>query len=160
MDANPEPVLFATPADFRAWLQEYHAREMELLVGFYKKDSGLPSITWPESVDQALCFGWIVGIRRSFGPTAYTIRFTPRRSKSIWSAVNLLHVEELTKLGLMTPTGLAAFEKRDDAKSKIYAYEQKNVHLSAEFEAIFQDNQEAWAFFLNQAPSYQRPALW
>jgi uncharacterized protein YdeI (YjbR/CyaY-like superfamily) len=160
MEDKPTPTFFPTPADFRAWLLEHHAQKSELLVGFYKKDTGIPSITWPESVDQALCFGWIDGVRRSIDASAYSIRFTPRKPKSIWSAVNINRVEELTNLGLMQPTGLAAFEKRDDAKSKIYAYEQKNVQLSEEFAAIFEANAEAWTFFQTLPPSYQRPALW
>jgi uncharacterized protein YdeI (YjbR/CyaY-like superfamily) len=160
MEDKPTPTFFPTPADFRAWLLEHHAQKSELLVGFYKKDTGIPSITWPESVDQALCFGWIDGVRRSIDASAYSIRFTPRKPKSIWSAVNINRVEELTNLGLMQPAGLVAFEKRDDAKSKIYSYEQKNVKLSEEFAAIFEANAEAWTFFQTLPPSYQRPALW
>ena len=105
--------FFATPEKFRAWLEKNHATETELLVGFYKRDSGKPSITWPESVDEALCVGWIDGIRRTIDDEAYTIRFTPRTRKSKWSAVNIKRVGELTTLGRMKPAGLAVFEKRD-----------------------------------------------
>ncbi len=107
-----KPQFFATPADWRKWLEENHERETEVLVGFHKRDSGKPSITWPESVDGALCFGWIDGVRRSIDASSYTIRFTPRRSRSIWSNVNVKRAEELIALGLMQPAGLRAFEAR------------------------------------------------
>ena len=111
-----EPRFFATPQDFRAWLEEHHAGAGELLVGYYKKGSGRPSITWPESVDEALCFGWIDGIRRRIDDESYSIRFTPRRARSIWSAVNIARAGELIAEGRMTPAGLAAFEARDEAR--------------------------------------------
>lgn len=117
-----EPTFFKTPADFRQWLEQSHKRATELLVGFYKTGSGKPSITWPESVEQALCFGWIDGVRKSLGEEAYTIRFTPRRPNSIWSAVNVSKVEELKAKGLMKPEGLAAFEKLKEGKSRIYSH--------------------------------------
>ena len=105
-----EPTFFATPDEFRAWMDEHHEHEQELLVGFYKKDSGKPSITWPESVDVALCYGWIDGVRKSRDTTSYTIRFTPRKPSSTWSAVNIKKVEDLTAQGLMRPAGIRAFE--------------------------------------------------
>ena len=120
-----KPIFFATPSEFRAWLKKHHKSERELLVSFYKKDSGKPSITWPESVDEALCVGWIDGVRRSIDADAYSVRFTPRRATSIWSAVNIGRVAVLTEEGRMQPAGVAAFEKRTAKKSVVYSYEQK-----------------------------------
>ncbi|MBL8120226.1 MAG: YdeI/OmpD-associated family protein [Anaerolineae bacterium] len=156
------PVFFPTPADFRRWFEENHAAAAELLVGFYKKDSGLPSITWPESVDQALCFGWIDGIRRSLDDISYTIRFTPRKPSSIWSAVNIRRVEELTAQGLMHPAGLAAFARRKHEKSQIYAYEQDHqaAQLPEADEQSLRANPLAWEFWLQQPASYRKSAAW
>jgi uncharacterized protein YdeI (YjbR/CyaY-like superfamily) len=155
------PTFFATPADFRAWLEAHHAESQELWVGYYKKDSGQPSLTWPESVDEALCFGWIDGIRKSIDGVSYAIRFTPRKASSTWSAVNIKRVEELTALGLMRPAGLAAFEKRAEEKSGIYAYEQRQAaELSQAQEAQFRANPSAWEYFQSQAPSYRKAAVW
>src|SRR4026207_1912003 len=117
--------FFKTPADFRKWLEKNHSSAPEQWVGFYKKDSGKPSITWPESVDQALCFGWIDGIRKRGDDLSYTIRFTQRRTDSIWSAVNIKRAQELINAGLMQPTGLKAFEARKEYRSGIYSYEQR-----------------------------------
>lgn len=156
-----EPIFFPTPEDLRAWLAEHHDSATELLVGFYKKGSGRPSITWPESVDQALCFGWIDGIRRSLGEDAYTIRFTPRKANSIWSSVNSGRVAELTAQGLMAPAGLAAYERRSDNRSGIYSFEQSGpIELEPEQQAELQANAAAWEFFQAQAPSYRRTATW
>ncbi|MEY4927959.1 MAG: hypothetical protein RI894_2395 [Bacteroidota bacterium] len=152
--------FFATPAEFRAWLHENHATATELIVGFYKKDTQRPSMTWPESVDEALCYGWIDGVRRSIDAASYCIRFTPRKAKSIWSAVNIAKVETLIAQELMQPAGLASYEKRSASNSKIYAYEQESIELSAEFEALFKTNEAAWAFFIQQTPSYQKTAIW
>jgi uncharacterized protein YdeI (YjbR/CyaY-like superfamily) len=152
-----EPVFFETAEDFYKWLEKNHDREKELLVGFYKTGSGKPSMTWPESVDQALCFGWIDGVRRSLGEESYTIRFTPRKHNSIWSAVNINKMEELMAKGLVKPEGLAAFEKRTEAKSRIYSHEQKEAGtLTPEFEEAFKADKQAWDFFTAQAPSYQK----
>lgn len=152
-----EPIFFKTPDDFRNWLEKNYKKEKELLVRFYKTGSGKPSITWPESVDQALCFGWIDGVRRSLGEESYTIRFTPRKPNSIWSAVNIKKMEQLIAKGLVKPEGLAAFEKRTEAKSRIYSHEQKEAGtLSPEFEKAFKANDKAWNFFTTQAPSYQK----
>ena len=152
--------FFATPADFRAWLERNHETTPELLVGFYKKGSGKPSITWPESVDEALCFGWIDGVRRTIDDESYSIRFTPRRARSIWSNVNVNRVAELTKLGRMHAAGLRAFEARDPKRSGIYAYEgprrQEFETLSPAYEKKLKANAKAWAFFEAQAPSYKR----
>ena len=123
----PKTLFFATPADFRAWLEKNHALHTELSVGFYKRDSGKPSITWPESVDAALCYGWIDGVRNSIDAVSYRIRFTPRKPTSTWSAINVKRVAELTKLGLMHPAGIKAFEARKGDKTGIYAYEQRKT---------------------------------
>ena len=152
-----KPTFFATPCDFRAWLQAHHEKFQELLVGFYKKDSGRPSITWPESVQVALCFGWIDGVRKSLDENSYTIRFTPRKPTSTWSAINIKFVQELTIKGLMHPAGLKAFAARSEKKSAIYSYEQrKNVRFTREQEKQFRANKPAWEFFRSQAPWYQR----
>lgn len=156
-----KPTFFATPARFRAWLEKHHATRTELLVGFHKKGSGRPSITWPESVDEALCAGWIDGVRRRIDDESYTIRFTPRRPRSLWSAVNIARAEELSRLGRMLPAGLAAFEARLEARSQVYAYEQKeNAALAPEQERQLRANRAAWAFFTAQAPGYRRVASW
>ena len=155
------PVFFAAPHEFRDWLERNHDIEKELWVGFYKKGSGKPRITWPEAVDQALCFGWIDGVRRSLDGQSYVNRFTPRRPGSVWSAVNIRKVEELTKAGLMRPAGLAAFDKRDEAKSAIYSYEQRHhATLTEEQEAQFRGNPAAWEFFERQPASYRKAAIW
>lgn len=152
------PIFFANQIDFRNWLEKYHDKETELLVGFYKVGTGKPSMTWSQSVDEALCFGWIDGVRKSIDKDSYCIRFTPRRPKSVWSAVNIKKVEELTKLGLMQPAGIAAFAKREESKSRIYAYENEPQQLPADFEKLFAANKKAWAFFQKQAPYYRKLA--
>ena len=155
----PEPIFFETPAEFRAWLEEHHADESELLVGFHKTSSGRPSMTWPESVDQALCFGWIDGVRRSLSEHSYSIRFTPRKPRSTWSAVNVRRARELIEEGLMRPAGQAAFERRTEDRSGIYAYEQrKTAKLDPDDEREFRANERAWTFFEAQAPWYRRNA--
>jgi uncharacterized protein YdeI (YjbR/CyaY-like superfamily) len=155
-----DPTFFATPDAFRAWLQEHHETESELLVGFHKKGSGRPSITWPESVDQALCFGWIDGVRRRIDDDSYSIRFTPRKPSSTWSAVNVRRMKELVEHGFAAPAGRAAFERRADDKTAIYSYEQrKAAQLEPEQERRFRDNERAWSWFEAQAPSYRRTAI-
>ncbi len=130
-------------------------------MGFYKKDYRKPSITWPESVDAALSYGWIDGLRKSIDDISYKIRFTPRKSTSNWSAINIKRVEELTKLGLMRPAGLKAFQKRKEEKSAIYSYEQKkSIQLSAEYEKRFRADKKAWEFFQKQAPWYRRTCVY
>jgi uncharacterized protein YdeI (YjbR/CyaY-like superfamily) len=151
---------FATPLDWHKWLEEHHDKMQELWIGFYKKDSHIPSITWPEAVDEALCFGWIDGLRKGIDPVSYTIRFTPRKPRSIWSAVNIKRAQELTGLGLMRPTGLKAFGERSEGKSAIYAYEQNNVELDRAYEQQLHDNTKAYNFFKAQAAWYQRTAIW
>lgn len=157
-----KPLYFASPAEWREWLQEHHADTAELLVGLYKVGSGRPSVTWSQSVDQALCFGWIDGIRRSVDEARYVIRFTPRRQGSVWSAVNTRRVAELTKAGLMHPAGLEALKARKESKSEIYAYEQqrKNATLGPRYTAMLKANPKAWRFFQSQPPGYQRTMSW
>ena len=153
-----KPTFFATPADFRKWFEENHDTAAELLVGFYKKGSGKPSISWPESVDEALCFGWIDGVRRSVDAESYSIRFTPRRPRSIWSNVNTKRVAELIEQGRMQARGLEAFKARDPKRSGIYAFEQrqKDQQLEPALEAKIRKNKKAWTFFQAQPPGYRR----
>jgi len=156
-----EPKFFASPDHWRRWLAEHHADVPELRVGFYKKGSGRPSITWPEAVDQALCFGWIDGVRNRLDDSRYVIRFTPRRRGSVWSSVNLERVKELAALGLMQPAGLAAHAARTEPKSRIYAYEQRErARLPAPLELQLKRNRKAWEFFRSRPPWYQRTASW
>ena len=154
-----KPTFFESPARFRQWLEKNHDKAPELLVGFFKKDSGRPSITWPESVDQALCFGWIDGVRRRIDDVSYTIRFTPRRRGSIWSKINIGRATELAKCGLMHAAGAKAFEQRSESKSRIYAYENA-PRLPPAAEKRFRSNKKAWKFFNNQPPSYRRVAIY
>ena len=155
-----KPKFFKTPREFRHWLSKHHDQESELLVGFYKKDSGRQSITWPESVDQALCFGWIDGIRRRIDDYSYSIRFTPRRQPSTWSNVNIKRVGELKELGLMQPTGLQAFEARREYRSGIYAYEQRSPELPPEYQKLLDKNNAAQKFFAAQPPPYRKAVHW
>jgi uncharacterized protein YdeI (YjbR/CyaY-like superfamily) len=153
---NISPTFFSNQNEFRKWLEKKHKKETELFVGFYKVDSGKPSMTWSQSVDQALCFGWIDGIRRSIDRESYCIRFTPRRKNSIWSAINIKKVEELTKAGLMKSEGQNAFDARTESKSKIYSYEKVPTLLESNYEIQFKKNKLAWEFFMKQAPSYKK----
>lgn len=159
---SPKPAdvrFFRTPAEFRAWLAKHHASANELWVGFHKKDTGKPSITWPESVDEALCVGWIDGIRKRIDDESYVIRFTPRKPGSTWSTVNTRRAEVLTRDGRMQEAGLLAFENRRSEKSGIYLFEQKEATLSVEFEKEFQRKRDAWKFFESQPPGYRRIAI-
>ena len=153
--------FFATPAAFRKWLEAHHESCDELLVGFHKKGSGKPSITWPQAVDEALCFGWIDGVRKSIDEDSYTIRFTPRKERSTWSAVNIASAKELIEKGSMRPAGLRAFERRTENRSQIYAYEQRNeAVLDRAAEREFRANAAAWKFFQAQPPWYRRTAIY
>jgi len=156
---SAQPTYFPTQATFRKWLQKNHQKAAELLVGFYKVGSGKQSMTWSESVDEALCFGWIDGIRKSIDEESYSIRFTPRKPKSIWSAINIKKIEELSKQGLMHPAGLAAFSRREENKSRIYSYEKEIATLSDDFLKIFKLNSKAWKYFQSLAPSYKNHAI-
>jgi uncharacterized protein YdeI (YjbR/CyaY-like superfamily) len=156
-----KPKFFPSPAAWHAWLEEHHEKHEELWVGFHRVGSGKPSITWPEAVDGALCFGWIDGVRKSLDESSYVIRFTPRRSKSTWSAVNIKRVAQLSTLGLMRPKGVQAFERRTGDRSVIYAYEQRmGAGLSGAHEKQFRARKKAWKFFRAQPPWYQRTASW
>ncbi len=151
---------FKDSASLRAWFERHHATEPELILGYYKVASGKPSVNWSESVDQAICFGWIDGVRRSIDEQRYCIRFTPRRVGSIWSAVNIRKVRELKKHGLMTKSGLDAWVARSRERSVRYAYEQKNVQLDPAYEKKLRENAKAWAYFESLAPSYRKPSVW
>lgn len=158
---GPDPRFFATAEEFRAWLEEHHTTAKEILVGFHKKHTGRASMTWTESVREALCFGWIDGIRRSLGEESYTIRFTPRKPSSIWSARNVRHVEELIDEGRMTSAGLTAFEARKPERTGIYSFEQRHAaRLDRKQEEQFRADTQAWAFFRSQPPSYRRTAIY
>lgn len=152
--------FFRTPADLRKWFRANHAKADELWVGYYKKDSGRPSVTWPESVDEALCVGWIDGIRKRLDEHSYVIRFTPRRPGSIWSTVNVKRVAELTKGRRMQPAGLNAFAARRANKSGIYAYEQRRPQLEQPYAALMQKNAAALEFFERQSPYYRKTMSW
>jgi uncharacterized protein YdeI (YjbR/CyaY-like superfamily) len=155
------PTFFATPDEFRAWLAEHHGMARELWVGFHKVGTGRPSLTWPQSVDEALCDGWIDGIRKRLDDHSYVIRFTPRKPTSTWSAVNVKRMGELIAQGRVLPAGLAAFERRSKKKSGIYSYEQRGkARLDKEFERLFRANTAAWKHFRAQAPGYRRLAVW
>ena len=156
-----EPRFFATPAEFRAWLDAHHADEREVIVGYYRKGTGRPSMTWQESVDEALCFGWIDGIRRRIDEESYTNRFTPRRPRSNWSAINIKRAHELIQEGRMTPAGLAAFEARTDDRSAVYSYEQRHeAQLDPEQERRLRANAAAWEWFQSRPPSWRRAAVY
>ena len=152
--------FFKTPAELRRWFAKHHASEDFLWVGFYKKDTGEPSVTWPESVDEALVVGWIDGIRKRIDEQRYKIRFTPRRRGSVWSAINIARVEELAKAGRMRPAGLDAFALRRENRSGIYSYEQRAAALPEPYAAMLAANKRAEAFFAAQPPSYRKLACW
>jgi len=148
--------FFPSPTDFRAWLHKHHAKETELWVGFYKKHTGIKSITWPESVDQALCYGWIDGKRMSIDDQSYKIRFTPRKSSSHWSDVNIKRMVALSSQKLVNPSGLAAFDQRTEGNSRRAAYEQKSVVLDVAFENKIKASNTAWRYFENLSPSIKK----
>lgn len=152
------PHFFTSPQEFRDWLHANHATASELLVGYHKKGTGRPTMTWSESVDEALCYGWIDGVRRSVDAERYSIRFTPRKPDSIWSRVNMAKVEGLIATGRMQPAGLAAWARRTDARSGVYVFEQAAVAFDDESEAMFRKNAAAWRFFQAQPPGYRKLA--
>lgn len=154
-----EPKFFPDQLDFRKWLEEHHDKEEVLWVGYYKKASKLPSMTWSESVDQALCFGWIDGLRKSIDEVSYKIRFTPRRPRSHWSDVNIKKMAELEKKGLLQPAGIAAYQKLDKKRSGQASYEQKKpVQLDEAYIEKLKANSKAWAYFQKVAPYYKKAA--
>lgn len=161
MVKNDEPLFFANPAEFRAWLSKNAATATELWVGFHRKATGRPSMTWPESVDEALCVGWIDGLRKTVNESSYKIRFTPRRRTSNWSLVNMIRVRNLTREGRMQAAGLIACKDRAEAKSGSYVYEQrKHAALDQAAEKEFRKNTKAWKFFQAQPPGYRKLAAW
>ncbi len=153
-------LFFPTPADLRAWFAENHDRRDELWVGYYRKATGLPSIDWPESVDEALCFGWIDGIRKSIDDKRYRIRFTPRRRGSHWSARNLGRMEHLISEGLVTEAGMAAYRARNPAREAQASHEQRNVSLPPEYERALRADHDAWSYLQQARPSYRKQVTW
>ena len=154
-------IFFATAGELREWFEQNHATKTELLVGFYKRGSGGPSITWHELVDEELCFGWIDGVRKGIDEIRYSNRITPRTPRSTWSAVNIARARELISLGRMHPAGLEAYQRRSDERSALYSYEQrKAARLDPSAERTFRANKKAWAFFEAQAPGYRKAAIW
>lgn len=158
--APAAPVHFATAVTFRAWLEEHHAQAAELVVAFFSKKSGRGGLTYAEALDEALCFGWIDGLRRNLDAERFSIRFTPRKARSIWSLVNVRHVERLTQTGRMQAAGLATFATRDAARTGIYSFEQRPQDLPGAFEKIFRAEKPAWKFWLAQPAGYRRTAIW
>src|SRR5947199_1896775 len=154
------PKFFKSPSAFRKWLAANHSTAKELWVGFYKKSSGKPSITWPESVDEALCFGWIDGLRKSIDEDSYMIRFSPRKPASIWSAMNIRNAERLIKEGRMQPAGLKAYRTRKENRSGIYSYEQRSPELVEPYLGELKRNEKAWEFFQAQPPGYRKTMNW
>jgi len=148
--------FFSTPEKFREWLERNHDSTSELMVGFHKKSSGKKSITYAEALDEALCFGWIDGVRKKLNETSYVQRFTPRKSRSIWSNINVRHVERLKREGRMHRAGLEAYARRDPKRTGIYSFENRPRELSPAFEKTFRQNAKAWEFFQEQPPSYKR----
>jgi len=159
-ESRTEATFFSSPAELRQWFRRNHRGVPELWIGFHKKHTGVPSITWAESVDEALCFGWIDGIRKGIDAASYKIRFTPRRRGSIWSKINIGRVEALTKAKRMHASGLAAFDLRHENKSGIYAYEQRHHQLPEPYAGKLRANKKAWDFFQAQPPSYRKIIAW
>jgi len=153
------PLFFKNTNEFRKWLEKNHKVKSELQVGFYKVGSGKPSMTWSDAVDQALCFGWIDGIRRSIDEESYTNRFTPRKKNSTWSVININKVKALVKAGLMKPAGMEAFSHRKENKSGTYSHENETKTLAPSFEKQFKKNKSAWKFFIDQPPSYRKVVI-
>lgn len=153
-------MFFKSAAELRKWFELHHADATELWLGYYKKGSGKPSVTWPESVDEALCVGWIDGIRKSIDEVSYKIRFTPRKPRSIWSAVNIRRAQELIDQRLMQPAGLAAYQAREENRSGIYSYEQRSAELPDQYAKRLKENHRAWEFYQSQPPSYRKAVNW
>lgn len=154
-----KPIFFKTQSELRKWFEKNHRSEQELILGYYKKSTGKETVSWSESVDQALCFGWIDSVRKSIDEESYQIRFTSRKPNSIWSNVNIKKVNELTDRGLMLPIGIEAFNKRKEHKSGVYAFENEEQQLHEAFEKQFKANKKAWEFFNQQPAGYKKLAL-
>ena len=160
MATDPEPIFFDSPEAFYAWLEEHHDSETEVWVGYWKKATGKPSLTWSQAVDQALCFGWIDGVSKSIDAERHRQRFTPRKPNSNWSKVNIEKVARLTEAGRMRPAGVAAFERRRPEKTGVYSFERaEDAKLEPEHEALFRANAKAWEFFQSQPPGYRKTAI-
>jgi uncharacterized protein YdeI (YjbR/CyaY-like superfamily) len=155
-----KPRFFRTPADLRNWFKKHHATETELWVGYYRVATGKRTVTWSESVDEALCVGWIDGIRKRIDEESYTNRFTPRKSVSTWSAVNIRRVKVLVDEKRMLPAGLKAFEARRENRSGVYSYEQRPAEFDGPYLTQMKSNKKAWEFFQAQPPSYRRTMIW
>jgi uncharacterized protein YdeI (YjbR/CyaY-like superfamily) len=160
MPVPKDVTFFRSSAEFRRWLEEHHAKSPELWIGFNKITSGKGGLTYKEALDQALCFGWIDGIRKNLDNDTWTIRFTPRKPTSIWSRINITRVGQLTKLGLMKPSGLEAFERRDEKRTNRYSFENRPQELPPKYQKPFRAKAKAWAFFQAQPPSYRRTTTW
>lgn len=159
-EADEELHFFESAAAFRRWLTRHHAKKAAVWVGFHKKATGKPTLSWPESVDEALCYGWIDGIRKSVSDEAYKIRFTPRKASSFWSAINVARVAELTKLGRMRPEGLEAFGRRQAARTAVYSHEQSGDSiLDPTYEQRLRSNARAWEHFQSRPPWYRKAAI-
>jgi len=154
------PVHFGCAWEFHRWLEANHARAAELLVGFHRKASGRGGLSYADALDEALCFGWIDGVRRRAEADSYTIRFSPRKARSTWSLVNVRHAKRLIAGGRMGPAGLAAYEARDTERTGIYSFEKRPKSLPAPLEKAFRMNRKAWAFWSEQPPGYRRTAIW
>lgn len=153
-------VHFASPGEFRAWLEKHGGTASELILGFWRKDSGRGGLTYSEALDTVLCFGWIDGVRSTVDNLSYTIRFTPRKTRSYWSTVNLKRAEALIRLKQMAPSGLAAYEARDPTNKRKASFEQKSVVLPPTLEKRLRSHAQAWAFFAQQPPYYRKVATW
>ena len=154
------PRFFRTAAEWHAWLARNHGREKDLLLGFYKKDAGRAGITYAEALDEALCFGWIDGVRRSRDASSYTIRFSPRRPRSIWSQVNLRHMARLIAAGRVQPPGRAAYDARDEKRMKMYAFERGEAEMDAAQLTKVSATRKAWEFWSKQPPGYRKTITW
>ncbi|UXX79160.1 YdeI/OmpD-associated family protein [Reichenbachiella carrageenanivorans] len=153
-------IFFSTASEFGKWLDSNHQKLTEQWIGFYKVKSGIPSMTWPESVDQALCYGWIDGLRKSIDESSYKIRFTPRKLRSHWSVVNLEKMKALMAENLVAPAGLAIYEQRDKSNTNQASFERKDVSLSPGYEEVLKKNEEAWNFFEGLSPSVKKASVW
>jgi uncharacterized protein YdeI (YjbR/CyaY-like superfamily) len=159
MAAVAKPRFFRSQKDWRAWLEKNHATSTEAIVGYHKGAAAKGGFTHKQAIDEALCFGWIDSVAKG-GDATWSIRFTPRKPKSIWSQVNIKRVQELKARGLVHEAGLAAYEKRDPKLQKRYSFENRDVKLAAEYEKTFRANRKAWSNFEAMAPSYRHPAIW
>ena len=152
--------FFRSGSEFRKWLEKNHSKSDELWIGFYRKDSGRGGMSYPQALDEALCYGWIDGIRKKLDERSYTTRFTPRKPKSIWSNVNIKHIARLTRDGRMMPAGIAAYSARDDSRTGVYSFERTIAELEPLMIGEFKRTPGAWKYFEAQPPYYRRIASW